>query len=83
MRGVGAVQAAEFLGCKKLQEDIVKHLKRLLVEMTKRSEEIAAAPQQGSADRALSLAFHHGYSRDWHTVQVWACIALLHLQSLE
>jgi hypothetical protein len=74
-------EAAEFLGCKEIQEDIIKHLKTLLVETTKRSETISVASGQLMvSDEELSPLMQCGYSRDWHTVQVWPCISLLHLQ---
>jgi hypothetical protein len=75
MRGGGAVQAAEFLGCKKVQEDIIEHLKTLLVETTERSLKISLAScQLQVSDEDLAPWLHHGYSRDWHNVQVCACI---------
>jgi hypothetical protein len=69
VRGSGVVQAAEFLGCKEVEEDILNHLCTLLMETLKRSEE-SFALQSASSDLDGFPEANHAYGRDWHNMQV-------------
>jgi hypothetical protein len=69
VRGSGAVQAAEFLGCKEAEEDVLNHLCTLLMETLKRSEESFAFQSVSSHSDGL-LEVNHAYGRDWHNMQV-------------
>jgi hypothetical protein len=77
--GIG-MQAAEFLNCREVQADIIKHLQTLLIETIERKEAIVA-PVASSSD--AQLAIHRSYTRDLHSVQVCAYIALLSLTGSE
>jgi hypothetical protein len=72
--GGDGVQAAEFLGCKEVQADIIKHLQTLLIEIIERKEEIVVS-ESSSLDS--QLAVNLACTRDLHNAQVCACIALL------
>jgi hypothetical protein len=58
------MQAAEFLGCKEVEEDISNLLFTLLFETLKRNEESFALQ---SAPKG-----NHAYGRDWHNMQARA-----------
>jgi hypothetical protein len=73
-------QAAEFLGCKGVEEDILNHLCTLLIDTLKRSEE-SFALQSASSDGFLEA--NPAYGRDWHNMQVRACTELLVLIMVE
>jgi hypothetical protein len=76
------VQAAEFLGCKDAEEDILNHLCTLLLDTLKRSEE-SFASQSASSDLDGFLEANPAYGRDWHNMQVCAITELLALSGLE
>jgi hypothetical protein len=63
------VQAAEFLGCMKIQEDITKHLQTLLIEILERTEKIKAS-EAASWSTDLSLAVYLACINEWHSTQV-------------
>lgn len=64
---VYSVQAADFLGCKSVQKDIMQHLQTALTDIIDQSE-ILEAPD--TSDTLLSLVVHRTYCRDLHNLQV-------------
>jgi hypothetical protein len=72
--GSHGVQAAEFLGCQEVQADVIKHLQTLLIEIMERKEDIVVS-ESSSLDS--QLAVNLACTRDLHSIQVCACIALL------
>jgi hypothetical protein len=60
------VQAAEFLGCKEIQADVINHLQTLVIEIIERKEEIIVS--SGNSQLAASFAC----TWDIHSVQVCA-----------
>jgi hypothetical protein len=81
MRGIDGVQAAEFLGCKDVKNEIINHLQTVLMETVQRNEGIVAP--DATMDSDLSIAVDHAFTRDWRNVQVRTCNALLLLSELE
>jgi hypothetical protein len=75
------VQAAEFLGCEKIQKDIVTYLQMILIETIERTEK-SIALQGTFLDMDRSLEVHHAYGHDWHNLQVCACNLRLILSGL-
>jgi hypothetical protein len=69
------VQAADFLGCSTVREDIINHLQTLLSELVEQTEKIDTA---GCTpwDVQLALEVHDVYTRDWHNLQVRTCTVL-------
>jgi hypothetical protein len=77
------MQAAEFMGCEEAQEDIIKSLQTLLIEMIERTKKIIA-PQPATLNSILSQATDHAYTHHTHHhMQVCACVALLVLSEIE
>jgi hypothetical protein len=76
------VQAAEFLGCKEVEEDILNHLCTLLLETLNRAQE-SFILQSASLDSVASPKGNHAYGQDWHNMQVCACTELLALSGAE